>query len=401
MALLFASAAIVALCSCRAPIGKSASRRAIEQMPAVLDAPPSPAPLPAATYDAAQVNYESPAPPLTLPPSAFTGGADATCGCGPYPVPWMPDGLAGPWPADEYICDGGDRGVEVSVLADWTVRNLDITDTVAHYDTLRGETVVEPSNRICIYAPRFAAVRTVKGLNAYQLNDGPVAAQDRAVPNANKETVFAASNTLRVQPRGQFGLKPTTIYRGRNMGVPLEGIEVPAALVSGFSPHEDFSIIKLGVTNLEEKARLASSVDAAIAWTGAESVSVVFDGKLPVESVTNVADVAAEQIYRYDLLGKPRLRIVKTASKQNARPGEIVDFTLRFDNIGDQTIGNVTIIDNLTTRLEYVDGSVQSSVGANFVTHDNEADSLVLRWEVTDPLKVGDGGIIRFKARVR
>ena len=40
-----------------------------------------------------------------------------------------------------------------------------------------------------------------------------------------------------------------------------------------------------------------------------------------------------------------------------AQPGEEVEFTLRFDNVGDRVIGNVTIIDSLTTRLEYVDGT--------------------------------------------
>ena len=50
----------------------------------------------------------------------------------------------------------------------------------------------------------------------------------------------------------------------------------------------------------------------------------------------------------------PRLRLIKLASCGHAQPGEEIEFTLRFDNIGDQTIGNVTIVDNLTTRLEYV-----------------------------------------------
>ena len=51
-----------------------------------------------------------------------------------------------------------------------------------------------------------------------------------------------------------------------------------------------------------------------------------------------------------------------------ARPGEFVDFTIRFDNIGDQKIGNVTLVDNLTTRLEYVEGTAESSLAADFST---------------------------------
>ena len=58
---------------------------------------------------------------------------------------------------------------------------------------------------------------------------------------------------------------------------------------------------------------------------------------------------------------KPKLRIIKVASTQTAIPGETVDFTLRVDNIGTQVVGNAVILDSLTTRLEYVPDSAQSS----------------------------------------
>ena len=38
---------------------------------------------------------------------------------------------------------------------------LEMEDTVAHYDTLDGHTLVEPSNKVCLYSPRFGAVRQV------------------------------------------------------------------------------------------------------------------------------------------------------------------------------------------------------------------------------------------------
>ena len=64
-------------------------------------------------------------------------------------------------------------------------------------------------------------------------------------------------------------------------------------------------------------------------------------------------------------------------------------------------IGNVTIADNLTTRFEYVPDSAKSSVDADFITQSNDAGSLVLRWEIKDPVKPGDGGVLRFKVKVR
>ena len=97
----------------------------------------------------------------------------------------------------------------------------------------------------------------------------------------------------------------------------------------------------------------------------------------------------------------PRLRVIKLASTRTARPGEFVEFTIRFDNMGDQKIGNVTLVDNLTTRLEYVEGTAESSLAADFTTNPNDGDSLLLRWEFIDPLPAGQGGVVRFRCRVR
>ena len=93
--------------------------------------------------------------------------------------------------------------------------------------------------------------------------------------------------------------------------------------------------------------------------------------------------------------------MTKVASKLAAKSGDIVEFMIRFDNVGNQRIGNVTIIDSLTSRLEYVPDSAQSELQASFSTSRNEVDSLVLRWEIEEPLKIGKGGLIRFKCRVR
>jgi len=128
-------------------------------------------------------------------------------------------------------------------------------------------------------------------------------------------------------------------------------------------------------------------------------LQVVLDGKIAVELTS---DVGMQEVHTFELpQGKSRLRIVKIADKQNAKPGDTVDFTIRFDNVGDQTIGNVTVIDSLSRRLEYIEDSQECSLKAEFFTQPNDGESLVLRWEVTDPMKVGDGGVVRFKCRVR
>ena len=64
-------------------------------------------------------------------------------------------------------------------------------------------------------------------------------------------------------------------------------------------------------------------------------------------------------------------------------------------------MGNVTIIDNLTPRLELVPDSSSCNLKHDFLTQVNEKESLLLRWEIVDPLEPGQGGVIRFKCLVR
>ena len=117
-------------------------------------------------------------PPMGLPEVAYTGEPQVPPYSGlplPYDVggEWAPPGIMQPWPQDEYLRDGGDSGLPVEVAPDWKIYGLDIEDTVAHYDALDGRTLVEESNRVHIYAPRFGAVRTVTRLEAGEQIDQP------------------------------------------------------------------------------------------------------------------------------------------------------------------------------------------------------------------------------------
>ncbi|MCH2595021.1 MAG: DUF11 domain-containing protein, partial [Pirellulales bacterium] len=114
-----------------------------------------------------------------------------------------------------------------------------------------------------------------------------------------------------------------------------------------------------------------------------------------------VHDAEPGVVYHTNEPNKPRLRLIKLASTGFAHPGDEIEFTLRFDNIGSREMGNVTIVDNLTNRLEYVPESAKSSLEADFSTEPNSGGSSVLRWEIKDPLAAGQGGILQFKCRVR
>ena len=360
-----------------------------------------------------------------LPPQAFTGrpgdgysqGATglympgtpgsrplAMPGCascvpnGPGTLPWAPPGIARPWPPDEYICDGGDQGVRVRVAPDFHVDGLDPEDTVVHYDTLDGHTVVEPSNRVCVYAPRFAAVRKVGPIVLNQQNIAP-GGTHAPLPPLDQGQIDIATTTLQeLQLQNDIGTKKPTQLREREPVAALINELSPVAFVNRFKAYENLQIIRTGIAQQDEKAYLAQKALAAVVWAKDDGAQVIID-EHHAQLVTK--DQTAQMTYTVDMPGNPKLRVCKVASTDLANSGDIIDFTIRYDNTGNQKIGNVTILDSLTPRLEYVPNSAQSSQKANFSTKVNEGDSLVLRWEITNPLQPGQGGVLRFQCKVR
>lgn len=365
-------------CSCRAP---SAPQSFSSNAPSYGACPPG------AYGNAVPPGAETlpPAPPPPPLPYSVTG-------------PWKPPGIACPWPADEYLCDGGDSQTPAKVDPDWTVKGLEQEDTIGHFDTLAGQTIVQPSNRVCIYAPRFASVRSVAAVVQDNQIHSPGGVEQPIRLARHDELLRPTTGLQNLRPEGQIGRRQAGAYLTRQGDGQLSTALLPSGFDNSFLPFENVSIIRHGIFDQTEEAFLAQAVDAAITWTGDQAAQVVLNGQVASET----AGVQKPQFtYTVDSDRHPKLRVIKVASTQEAAPGETVDFTIRFDNIGDEVIGNVTIIDNLTTRLEYVEGSAQSSVKADFSTQRNEAGSLVLRWEVADPMRPGDGGVVRFRCRVR
>jgi uncharacterized repeat protein (TIGR01451 family) len=300
---------------------------------------------------------------------------------------------------DEYLCDGGDREAPVDVMPDWTVYGLDTEDTIAHFDTLDGRTEVEASNRVCMYAPRFASVRQVTGLIVNRQRTS-VAGFELPV-HLNSQEALGGPTIMNqpLQPGRYVGARGIQQFREQLRGNDLANAQAVAGIINRFKAFEDLQLIRNGQFDNTEKARLSEGMTAALVWTADQGVQVCI-GDLTLIEVTG--DSAAQSVCRYDLPpGKPRMRVVKVASKRAAQPGDEVEFTIRFDNVGDEVVGNVTIIDNLTARLAYVPDSAECTRDANFIAEENESGSLILRWEIIDPIEVGEGGIIRFTCRVR
>jgi hypothetical protein len=65
-----------------------------------------------------------------------------------------------------------------------------------------------------------------------------------------------------------------------------------------------------------------------------------------------------------------------------------------------KALRDVAIVDNLSPRLEYVEGSSRSSKETVFTVQENEAGSHILRWEA-GTLAAGESAVVRFQAKVR
>jgi uncharacterized repeat protein (TIGR01451 family) len=301
-------------------------------------------------------------------------------------------------PPDEYLCDGGDFGLPAAVRADWTVDGLEQEDAIAHYDTLDGRVVVTPSNRVCVYAPRFAAIRRVENLLANERRQLIDVALEETAPTISAEAQPVVASTQRTGVAINLGQRPASLYRGREQAAELVQVIAPGEFYNTLGAYANLEIIRTGQIDGSEQPTIKRIVQAAVVWNGDQSAQVAFSN---LQAVAVVGLKQPGTIYQTDEPGDPRLRLVKLVSTSHALPGEEIEFTLRFDNIGDQTIGNVTIMDNLTTRLEYVANSAKSTMQAVFTSVPNGTGSTVVRWEIEGPLKPGDGGVLQFKCRVK
>jgi uncharacterized repeat protein (TIGR01451 family) len=301
-------------------------------------------------------------------------------------------------PSDEYLCDGGDFGLPAGVRADWRIEGLEREDTIAHYDTVDGRTVVTPSNKLCIYAPRFAAVRQVTDLRAYARYDAAGGALQKVGPVNLDERQKPFASLADVEPSIDRASEPPSLLRDRAHPGEVGRERRLAATIGSVAPYANVEVVRTGQFIGTDIAKIARASLAAITWSGDQAAQVLLDGR---RAHAEVGLQSPGTIYHLLAPNNSKLRLIKLASRGVALPGEEVEFTLRYDNLGNRTLGNVTIVDNLTTRLEYVPESQKSSRTANFSTQPNDGESLVLRWEITEPLPPGEGGVLQFKARVR
>jgi uncharacterized repeat protein (TIGR01451 family) len=186
--------------------------------------------------------------------------------------------------------------------------------------------------------------------------------------------------------------------RERNRGVPVEGLQQPEQAGDVMAALVGLTIAELNELRDNDKALLEQHARSAVAWTLDEALEVAIEDLKPP---TLTRDQELQGFTIYDFPDAGRLQIVKLADRSDALPGEIVNFAIRVENVGDSAVNNVVLMDNLTTRLEYVDDSQTCSGGAEFKATTNEALSLKLQWKLTEELRVGESVTIRFQCMLR
>lgn len=379
------------------------SQHQIAQVAAVASGAPSADVAPAAYGPALVSNHPileaGPQSCACCGPQVGAGGAGVGAGGIPPAAAWYPYGVgSNAVNPQEFLCDGGDRAPAARLMVDGDVAGLGLEDTIIHYTDEHGDIHVQPSNSVCVYAPRFAAVRKVTGIDTEQraIAAGGVELQEGPQPIGLAAPSLAVGEAL--GPARNSAVRAIDAFRERDAGIGIERVQQPVQATDVLAVLENLQIIETGEFTQDELALLIEGTLSAQTWTLEEGVEVMIQGEAAAELVRLQR---AREVVQYELKGKGRLQIVKVADRRSAQPGELVNFILRFDNVGDGAVRDVVILDNLTTRLEYVEESQTCTTGAVFSVEPNQGNSLRLRWQLTEPLEVGEGGIIRFQCRVR
>lgn len=261
--------------------------------------------------------------------------------CGPI-VPVKPFKIG-----EECLRDGGDFHSPAH-FNNGKLKGLEPSDTVMTYSDRVGRKIILPSNPVCLCVPRFVTLRQVTQLEGIALHEA-----------ANR--VALAS--------------PAIILAKQDKAVPTKQLE-------------EGIILKRNA-----KAQVDIVADRAIAVKQVEGVRIIAMLEKPKEQI-------GVELPEPPCCDEP-LEVCKSCSVQKAQIGDVVSFTIKFANKSCQAIHDVAISDSLSARFEYVPGTAKCSREAVFVTTTNEVGSLVLRWEMKDPVPAKQGGEVTFQVRVK
>ena len=299
---------------------------------------------------------------------------------------------------DEYLCDGGDRGYPVRYDLNSRL-GLETEDTVAEYTDHAGGRHVKPTNKVCVYAPRFGAMRSI-GSPILETAVNKIASADKFTGGAGMRNRLVTGRHRQNVVLGKY----RTRERASDIDVELRSSAVDQSQILAshtklINTFEDFQFVRTGLLAQTEEVRLAKGIQSAAIWSRSQFPVIAAQTEQAQEVI---GEFRAGAVVGKENKQKPgRLRIVKMADKDVAQPGEILTFTIRYDNLGELPLYQIRIIDNLTPRLGYVENSETSDRAGRLVIQDNDEGSAILQFELDDPLPGGKGGVVTFQAKVR
>ena len=299
---------------------------------------------------------------------------------------------------DEYLCDGGDEGYPVHYHG-LEMKGLETEDTVVEFYDNNNKRRVEPSNKVCVYAPRFAAVRSatapiagVQIAKAAGAHDGLGVGGFNSKLRVDENKHIDQLDTVRMRARAS-GLKKD---QSDNVFDATQSATVHAKLVNLFEARK---FIAEGQYVRDESPIISDGMAAAGVWSR-DLNPVVSASDVSGQAVVTVTKVEAYTAVE-DPRGPGQLRVVKLADKSVAEVGDTIEFTIRIDNLGGLELREVKLVDNLTPRLEYVEGSATHTLDGELLVEDNGEGSSKLTFRLAAPLKGKTGGVLKFRCVVR
>lgn len=301
---------------------------------------------------------------------------------------------------DEYLCDGGDRGLPVHYETSGR-RGLETEDTIAEYTDHRGKDTMRPSSRVCIYAPRFSTVRSVSVPSV-----GAAVSELADVSGARGGSSMRTH--LRIDQSSQQTQPGDVRMRSRVSGLEMRSGQANVGQVTRLAAHEklinafqDRGFLRTGQMDLTDIAHIQEQVNSAIIWNKDQYPIIAAKVEVPLEGTHSVhaAAIVVVDDRKSDEPGE--LRVVKMADRRQAVVGDIITFAIRFDNVGQNPVSDVRIIDNLTPRLKYVEDSATCDLAGRLIVDPNGQGGEMLIWELDQPLASKAGGVVTFKAVVR
>jgi len=340
---------------------------------------------------------------LGMKPCPFLSHSGSRCAlpCGPVCVT-SPPAARPSLPRDEYLCDGGDRGIAAASGSDGRVSGIDPRDAVVRFDIGLGDRSqprVLPTNVVCVYAPRFAEVRVSSG--THQNIDIQTSKTDKVIETSSQASTAALAKRL-VQNQA------AELARNRARASGLKG-KVRAGEDSNNRALSSYSNEVMVASKLQKQtAELARNRQKPTLLKEKIRLDGIKSAEGPI--VTAIVEGASEVVKVWgpqDMTGietppdRPGLAVIKRVSAVEAEPGDTLTFVIIYRNMGNTPIRAVAIVDSLLPRLEYVKGTSRGVDGTSFSTALNRVGSTELRWQLPGILMPGATGHVSFQAIVR